>query len=427
MRRSPAPQHAALACATAAPSIVVAAADTNNSCAASAPFLPLFPALKELNLSFNNLTTLDQDAEMVRFFELDTPKLTSLNLTGNKIAISNNSNNSVKVENDSYLSRLDVLYLAENPMIVSTNYSSSSASSTSVTVVEEPLAALEWLRVRCPKVKSLRVTYQDFFGLPSYRSDEQQQEQLTLSNTKRPTSSLSEVQQRSLVIAAMTQIETLNSGPVRAKERLDAEMSYLQVAKAKKGQAEQQNSSTSSTSASSATNRFFPWKLFPLLDFLAEKHKNVILTSLNNDGKSGSNITANGLATGSALAYTLKLTFKVLTEEVREIKTGASSQQQHQQKEELVSPPRVIRTVSKIPMAEDVTRTVPGNMTVGKLKSFIAAIYPSVASAAQQKKIQAFAEDNGGSASAVVLEAVDDENPLILCGVPSNAVIEVFV
>ena len=295
IRRTPSQQHAVVTSTTTA--------NEPTASSASSSFLPLFPALKELNLSFNELTTLDQDEEMIKFFEIDTPKLTSLNLTGNKIALStkkkNNAGDNEETNNTTscnYLSRLEVLYLTQNPTLVSANYSSndvvvdsSSSSSTTSSISEEPLAALEWIRVQCPKVKSLRVTYQDVFGEPATPS-------LSTTSQNRPKSSLSEVQQRSLVIAAISQLETLNSGPVRAKERLDAEMSYLQVAKAKKEQQQQQQENSSSKASSSimslsssATNRFFPWKQFPLLDFLAEKHKNVILTSL-----SGNNSIQNG-------------------------------------------------------------------------------------------------------------------------------------
>lgn len=465
LRRTPSQQHRAMqelkqqnadsgaenAGAVAAPdssSPLCVPCYSSSAATSTASFAPMFPALRELNLSFNEITTLDQDPSMLDFFKNDTPQLSSLNLTGNKIVIKiahdddNTATDAPKEgqqQNEAlcYISRLEVLYLTQNAPLVSASSCSSFSSSCSSSQ-EEPLVVLNWLRVRCPKLKSLRISYDDLFGDSSSSSSCT----VSPSNSGRPKSFLSEVQQRSLVIAAMPQVESLNSGPVRAKERMDAEMLYLQVAKARKEQQEKQqkqvqqiqvqDSTTTSSSllhssasaGSTSANRFFPWRFFPLLDHLAEKHKNVVLSSLNQaDGGSKKGTSAlNGLASGCALSYTLRLTFRVLSETTKQHDSSSSSSTILQQ----IGGGGPITTTASVAMAEDVTKTVPGNMTVGKLRSFVAAIYPSIASLAQQKRLQAHPNDCG-IIPAIVLAHEDDENPLILCGVPSSAVVEIFV
>jgi hypothetical protein len=133
------------------------------------------PTLETLNLGNNRLTSWDLDAALKRQF----PKLNDLRLHGNDLTQPEASS--------MVFADLVTFWVSENAQVVG-------------------LPALFWITRHCPKLESLRVSYATLFA------------------------TFSEAQARMLTIAGIPTLQSLNNGAVRPKERIDAELFYLQKA-----------------------------------------------------------------------------------------------------------------------------------------------------------------------------------------------------
>jgi tubulin-specific chaperone E len=141
-------------------------------------------------------------------------------------------------------------------------------------------ATVDAIRVLCPYLTTFRITYHSL--LPAWN----------------------ETNSRMYVVAALPTVTLLNRGTVRQKERLDSELLYVQRGLQQRARA----------AAASATVP--PEIPYPLVDVLREKHKDVVLSILQ-DGDATATTTAagasnmmlnvsliftNGYAAGSATA-----------------------------------------------------------------------------------------------------------------------------
>ena len=191
---------------------------------------------------------------------------------------------------------------------------------------------------------------------------------------------------RHLVIAALPQLEQLNQGTVRPKERVDAELSYIQRATAfltaPVPASSSEQASTPAAPPPAATDAKAEWQqaqarrvalLFPQLPRLKSKHANAVMSSTQ---------ATEGMAT-----FLLKLT---------------------------------LRNES----AEEMTRSLPSTMAVAKLKVIIAALWPKAVPVKQELAFTAPAEED---TIPVLIPLDNDYQPLSYFGVPSGSVIHVKV
>ncbi|RNF04959.1 tubulin-specific chaperone E [Trypanosoma rangeli] len=181
---------------------------------------------------------------------------------------------------------------------------------------------------------------------------------------------------RMYVVASFPSITTLNRGHVRPKERLDSEIFYVQRGLVAKQQLEGQKAADQKTQEESKEQQQVGLTLhFPLLETLREKHKDVIM-AIYRDGETASH---DGIS-----QIMLHLTFRC---------DGF----------------------------EQVTKTVPSSMTVGKLKALVRAIFGVVPS---YQRLSFFSGD-----AAVIERPMELDNELqslAFYGVSDGALVQVI-
>ncbi|ESL10776.1 hypothetical protein TRSC58_01485 [Trypanosoma rangeli SC58] len=180
---------------------------------------------------------------------------------------------------------------------------------------------------------------------------------------------------RMYVVASFPSIMTLNRGHVRPKERLDSEIFYVQRGLAAKQQVEEQKTDDQTQKESKEQQQVGLISHFPLLEALREKHKDVIM-AIYRDGETASH---DGITQ------------------------------------------MMLRLTLRCDGFEQVTKTVPSSMTVGKLKALVRAVFGVVPS---YQRLSFFSGD-----AAVIERPIELDNELhslAFYGVSDGALVQVI-
>nr|CCC89736.1 unnamed protein product [Trypanosoma congolense IL3000] len=254
-----------------------------------------FPKVNTLSLAQNELSSWGSDSGLEEVITEAFPGLKRLFLTGNRmpnLSIGTDSSN-ITEDFKSDLASLDYAYLRPLELL---------CVNENITLTDT--CTLDAVRILCPHLTTFRITYSTMF--PQWNE--------TLG--------------RMYVVASLPTVTTLNRGQVRAKERLDSEIFYIQRGMAARQQKEQ---GQETGNAPQGTLHY------PLLDVLREKHKDVI-TVIYREGETASH--------DGTMHMMLNVTLRC---------DGF----------------------------EETKKRVPSSMTVGKLKALVRAVY-SVAPSDQQ-------------------------------------------
>ncbi|KPA73423.1 hypothetical protein ABB37_09867 [Leptomonas pyrrhocoris] len=253
------------------------------------------PALRELHLDSNKLTSLDLvtateaasgAAAGAAAAAICFPRVTTLSLAHNELS----DWRAISAAISQAFPALTELFLADNrlqDLILSDDLVAHAAAGVAWTAAEEremqpyaylrPLtllgvndnptlahpATVDAVRVLCPRLTTFRITYRTL--LPAWN----------------------ETNSRMYVVAALPTISLLNRGTVRAKERLDSELLYVQ-----RGLQQRMRDAETAETAAAATQQgdtpqphtaAVPHVPYPLVDVLRERHKDVVL-SMQREG-----------------------------------------------------------------------------------------------------------------------------------------------
>lgn len=249
------------------------------------------PALDELHLDFNNISTLLGKGAAALETTWSMPSVVALSLGGNQFTSWKDS--ALGVALPRYFPSLRRLFLTNNPLPDLTEDDDASVAPflQSLTLlclndnknIQSP-KTVERLRALAPKLDTFRITYQTLYP------------------------KLNESLARMMVIATLPGITTLNRAQVRPKERTDSELFYVQ-----RGLSE--------------TNEQLRQEQYPFTQVLREKHKDVVLALLKE-----------GETASSGAHIMLDLRFRC---------DGF----------------------------EDVRKTVPSSLQIGKLKALIRTVF----------------------------------------------------
>ncbi|RHW73793.1 Ubiquitin-like domain containing protein [Trypanosoma brucei equiperdum] len=259
-----------------------------------------FPAVNTLSLAQNELSSWGLESGLQESIGTAFPGLKRLFLTSNRMpnlsitracaSIVPHGGGNKRGDGDTsdgslvdyaYLQPLELLCLNENPTITDA-------------------CTLDAVRYLCPHLTTFRITYSAIF--PQWNE--------TLG--------------RMYVVASLPSITTLNRGQVRAKERMDSEIFYIQ-----RGMAAEQKQQVGEAQDGSQSKVTQETLRYPLLDVLREKHKDVI-----------------------TVIY-------------REGETASHDGTMHM----------MLNIVLRCDGFEDTHKRVPSSMSVGKLKALVRAVY----------------------------------------------------
>lgn len=284
----------------------------NDSGAGAAAGEVVFPHVTTLSLAHNELS--DWRAIGVAVAQV-FPALTQLYLTDNKledlvlpetlvaraaagVTLTAELEDGGVLQLYRYLRPLTLLCLKDNATLCNTS-------------------TVDAVRILCPQLATFRITYSTL--LPTWN----------------------EASSRMYVVAALPTITLLNRGTVRAKERLDSELLYIQRGLLQRQMDEESRGGANKVS-DSATAAPLPRIAYPLVDVLKEKHKDVVL-AIQRDGDT---------ATTTGASYVMiTVTFHFVNGYAAAATTSSSS-----------------------PMTTH-TSTLPSTLTVAKLKALVQKVF----------------------------------------------------
>jgi hypothetical protein len=336
------------------------------------------------------------DATSQRVLRAECPNLSVLNISSNKLtrvaAPATASDGSTSV-----WASLESLFVADNPTLL-LSCAAAADGSTTAAADPEPLAALEALAAAAPRMRTLKLSYDDWFAVAAPAGS---------TGARVQPSHMTELQKRMLTIAALPAVESLNSGPVRAKERLESELLYLQLGAIAAAAAAA--ASTPAEAAAAVRTRRVPYAQWPRMEALGEKHKNVVLSSAAQagDGAAGA-ATAGGFALGGGRLHVMvQLTFRLVYDTALALRRAADA---GTLPPALAAPerlaPRLVlgASVTSAPV-EAVQRSVPSSMTVGKLRAFVATLFSGGAAEIAQQQYVAFRDASTMGATSAAASA----------------------